>query len=148
MKYTLLLIATGIISIASYSQQSEIADWQKKHPHILFVEQSDYTPEFKTQLESLNREVIVYNDEITMGLINNYASQNQAKSNIYSAERIEDATTIKIWLSENQDLKIVARSVFNELPAVDQNLLIEHGALILEGEKITLQDIETYEATH
>ena len=148
MKYILLLFATGILSMACYSQQSEIADWQKKHPHVLFVEQADYTPELKAQLKSFNREVIVYSDEITMGVINAYATQNEEKSTIYTAERIEEADEIKIWLSQHRDLKIVPRSVFNVQPESDQEELIESDAMVLQGEKITLLDIENYEATH
>ena len=134
--------------MACYSQQSEIADWQKKHPHILFVEQADYTPEFKAQLESLNREVIVYTDEITMDVINSYTSVFQEKTTLSNAVRIEDLDAIKVWLSQNQDLKIVPRSVFNSESESYQNEILESDALVLQGEKITLEDIEIYEATH
>jgi len=148
MKLILLLFTTGILSSVSYSQQSEIADWQKKHPHVLFVEQGDYTPEFKAQLESFNRDVIVYDSEITMGLIDAYASQTYEKSTIYTVERIDEANDIKAWLGQNKGLKIVPQSQFITQTPAEQNSLIESGALILEGEKITLQDIENYEATH
>ncbi len=148
MKFILLLFSTGVLSIGCYSQQSEIADWQKKHPHVLFVEQGDYTPEFKAQLDAFNREVIVYDNEITMDVIEAYASQTYEKTTLYSTERINEAYEIKVWLSQHPDLKIVPRSLFSEQSEKDRDFLIDSGVMVLNGEKITLQDIENYEATH
>lgn len=148
MKYLLIFLSAGIFSVVCHAQQNEIADWQKKHPTVLFVEQSDYTTEFQQQLASLNREVIVYQGEITMEDINSYTTVHQEKSTIFNAEREEDLEAIKIWLSQNQGLKIVPKSMFNGHAEEEQNFLIQSGAMILQGEKITLQDIENYEATH
>jgi hypothetical protein len=148
MKYLLIFLSAGIFSVVCHAQQNEIADWQKKHPTVLFVEQSDYTIEFQQQLAPLNREVIVYQGEITMEDINSYAAAHQEKSTIFSVEREEDLEAIKIWLSEHPDLKIVARSVFLAQLQKEQDFLIGSDAMILQGEKITLQDIENYEATH
>ncbi len=148
MKYLLIFLSAGIFSVVCHAQQNEIADWQKKHPTVLFVEQSDYTTEFQQQLASLNREVIVYQGEITMEDINSYTTVHQEKSTIFNAEREEDLEAIKIWLSQNHGLKIVPKSLFNTQTQEEQNFLIQSGAMILQGEKITLQDIENYEATH
>ena len=148
MKHYLSSVVILLLFNTSIAQTNEVGEWQKKHPTVIFVQEQDYTPELAEKFSAKNIQVLVYAEEITMKLIDAYASDLAQQTNSALIERSDDGNQIKAWLAENQGLKIVPRSLFDEQDEKLQNLLLDSDALILSGEKLTLQDIENYENTH
>lgn len=136
-------------SLGQSPQDNPVAQWQKIHPNVLFVEKSDFTTELQTRLQTLKKEFIVYDQEITMELINSYyPSSIQKAAELDSDDRVNEAESVKIWVGQHRDVKIVPRTLFEAQDAAEQDAVTSAGAMVLQGETITLQDIEIYEATH
>lgn len=148
MKHYLSTVVILLLFKASIAQTHEVGDWQKKHPTVIFVQEQDYTTELAEQFNAKNIQVLVYAEEITMKLIDAYTSDLAQQTNSALIERSDDGSQIKVWLAENQGLKIVPRSMFEAQNEEQQLLLTNSDAMILSGEKLTLQDIENYENTH
>ena len=147
----LLLIPLFLTPIIGFAQNQEISNWQQIHPNVIFIESSDFTPDFEEKLIALKQEFIVYSTKIDVNDITNYETKTYEKSGTSVSDQIRNDDgnqLIKDWLGQNQTIKIVPRSDFESYDKQDRNLLITENALILAGESLTITDIENYEATH
>jgi hypothetical protein len=124
------------------AQTNEVEDWTRANPSVMLVESNDATPEFLENLKANNVSYIVFEEEFSLSDIAEFEAKNKpiAIDNLDESE----ATEIKVWLSEHRDVKIIKRSMYDQLDSQKQSVYMDSGALILIGEKITLEDIRNY----
>ena len=92
--------------------------------------------------DKLAGKVLIYDGELTMEVIEHF---DQSKSmNKETPIREDEAQEIKDWLGQHPDLKIIPRSFFDSLNATEQQVYVQHDAMILIGETVTLEDIRNY----
>ena len=133
-----LFIATGL-----NAQTNSIHQWIEAHPSVLFVESADASPEFLENLDLNGVDYIIYQEEILESDISTFESKTKPLD--IEALDESEATQIKMWLAEHRDVKIVKHSDFKQLNDTKQALYQSINALILNGETITIEDINEYE---
>jgi hypothetical protein len=143
----ILIFFLGISTIG-LSQTEKIAEWQRIHPNVIFIEKNDFTPEFEEKLSALNQEFILYQGEISINEINSYETKAYEKSTAGQIRQDGGNQEIKDWLGQNQTIKIVPRSYYDSTTNDERDLLLSINALILAGEKLTITDIYNYESIH
>lgn len=148
MRATYKLLIILFLAQSSFAQQDFSKDWQTKHPDVIFVKQQDYSTDLAEQFNAKNLKVIVYSESITPELIQAYTSEFEQQTSTSFIEKSAAANEIKIWLAGNEGLKIIPRSIFEGQNEEQQALILDSDAMVLEGEKITLLDIEYYENNH
>ncbi|GAB5416897.1 MAG: hypothetical protein Crog4KO_17640 [Crocinitomicaceae bacterium] len=141
-KYS-LLVPFILASFCGNAQTNEIQEWSNANPTVLFVESSDATTAYLENLEANNIDYIVYDQEVSLSDITKFEAKNKPVS-IADLDESE-ASEIKLWLSKHRDIKIIKRSLFDQMEASKQSIYLDQGALILLGEQITLEDINSYE---
>lgn len=148
MRATYKLLFILFLAQSSFAQQDFSKDWQTKHPDVIFVKQQDYSTDLAEQFNAKNLKVVVYSESITPELIQAYTSEFEQQTSTTLIEKSAAANEIKIWLAGNEGLKIIPRSIFEGQNEEQQALILDSDAMVLEGEKITLLDIEYYENNH
>jgi len=145
MKNLYLLLPAIVFSQYSYSQNEDaIRQWQLAHPSTQLISSSRFSSLTDADKALLGTDYIVYREKVTIELLE--ASEAGVKSLNTSEEiiREDESDFIKIWLAEHSDIKILSRSQYTSFSPEEQQLYIENHALILQGEKLTLQDIQNY----
>jgi len=142
---TILLI---VFPVWGFSQTDEIAEWQKTHPRVILIEVNDFTPKFEKSLIAQNQDYIVYDYEVSIDQLIAFDSNSYKKSSLIEGKDDDEKQIIKDWLGENQSIKIVTQSNFENEGKANRDYLMSINALILQGETLTAQDIENYEASH
>lgn len=145
MKNLLKFAAVFLMSVNYVSAQDQIQNWQLKNPNVLFIEVSDLD-EFDTKIKN-DQNTIVYYGEISIEDIESYENRvgQSTKQNYSIVSDTETADYVKQWIGENQDVDIVKRSLFESLNEVQQLDFINTDALIMQGEVLTITDIQDYE---
>ncbi len=138
-----LLVPCILASLCSSAQTNEIQEWSNANPSILFVESNDATTAYLENLEANNIDYIIYDQEVSLSDITEFEAKNKPLSTVDLDE--SEALEIKIWLSKHRNIKIIKRSLFDQMETSKQSIYIDQGALILLGEQITLEDINNYE---
>lgn len=145
-----LLLFCGVLC-AGYSQaqteQQVIQQWQNAHPATQFVSEERYATLSKSERDLLGDDIIVYKDQITLSLLEAYDQQSKSTETIEEASiSLEHKQLIKNWLATNPDVKIVPRSVFDTADESRRLVYSENPrCLVLEGENLTVKDIERFE---
>lgn len=144
MKTKHYVYACFLLGAFSLSAQTlEIQEWSQAHPSVIFVESNDATTAYLENLEANNIQYIVYNEKIVSSDIAAFEAKNNPVPIKDSNE--EAVLEIKTWMSKHRDVKIIKRSVYNQMELSKQAMYVEYGALILIGEEITIEDILNYE---
>jgi len=142
MRNYYLAAVTSFCFSGLFAQSSDVQKWTQSHPDVIFVESSDATPEYLENLEANNVQYVVYDHEISMLDIQDFEMQNKP---VAIADLDETtAMEIKKWLAEHGSVKIIKRSIYNQMDSEKQDLYHTNGALILIGEEITLDDVNNY----
>lgn len=147
----LLSILLGFLFMQSaQAQDLNIAEWQKTHPEVIFIEQSTYNSFSEEQLEKLNNNIIVFNTEIQEDDIKSYLTQKSSKLHPNAVFDYSDvnAEFIKQWVGQNKHITIISLQGYNALSMEERAKLNENDALVFDGEFLTLNDIEGYEESH
>lgn len=129
--------------------QEELYAFQQNHPEISFYELSDYNNLSSVEKKLLGDKVVIYENDI---LQSNYADLNSTldlKTN-QTLQQENDSFTevIKVWLANNQDVKIVPQSMYLEGNQAMRDEYLQNDCMILLGELITIEDIKNYQLTH
>lgn len=145
MKTTTQLILTLLLlSGTTFSQ--DITKWIEQHPHVLLINSKDASTEFLEKLDEASAGYIIYTDEVSSQDIELY-EQNQFSKG--SLEHIDynsgDAEFVKMWLALNPEVKIIPHDIFESMSTTEQLSYQSKGSMILDGNVITLSDIERYE---
>ena len=150
MKKHILLLGVLCFQYATTTafgqQNSSIAQWISAHPSVHIFSEKNYErldEEFKTKLKG---KVVVYQDQLTLDLLNAYdplEKTDEVSTGTYTKED-PDASVIKEWLGLHPGIKILKQSEFQALTEERQELYQSIEALILIGETITIQDIQNY----
>lgn len=146
MKKYLLLMCAVSAAQAFYAQNSdEISLWAASHPDVYIMSSENYNSLSEDSRTKINDHVVVYNETLTIEKLQAF---DQEKS--YTIEepiygKGSDAQELKDWRGFNPDVKIVTHSAYNAMSEEDKSYYV--GALILIGEKLTIEDIRNYQ-TH
>lgn len=143
LKYQISLFLIGLFFSASFAQQS-VQEWQESHPNVLFIESSDYNALSEND-QSFLKDFIVYNTEISIEDIQLYESENLKSTVELTPEKISEGNEIKNWLGVHNGVKVIPNSYYAPLSDKDKTRFQNSNFLVLEGEVITLRDIENYE---
>lgn len=139
-----LLLMAALTPHASFSQSnSEIANWAANHPNVYIVSFDNYQKMPDVRKEQLKDQMIVFQGELKMEQLMAYNAE-KSLNEPETATKEQDAQDLKDWLSTYQDVKIIKRSQFDSMSSGDQTMYLQQNALILIGERLTVQDIKNY----
>ncbi len=149
-KYQILAFAL-FVAFYSFSQKSEIENWQKKNSQVEFISQERFNSLSSEEMEILKKqEYIIFYEQITVSDINNYAIQKgisgiNSKPNQTVVKSNKDAAFIKEWIDQNRDVKIMKRSDFDNLQSSEQEFILNNSKhLVLATDEITKEDITNF----
>jgi hypothetical protein len=147
----LISILLGFLCIqTTLAQELNVAEWQKTHPEILFIEQETYNSFSEEQLNKLGQDIIVFNHEIQESDIKSFLTQKSSKLHPNAQFDYSDpnADYIKQWIGLNKHIPIISLQEYNTLSMEERYKLNEKDALVFDGDFLTLNDIEEYEESH
>lgn len=144
-KFTLSTFIIVLLFINVNAQESsQIKAWQQQHPDVVFVSNDTYyqmSPQEREILE--NKEVIFFTGEVSMDDIYSFEGSPYEKENVYIGDEVE---YVKQWVSKNPDIKIIKNSTFQSVtPALQTEYTECTYCIILNGEEISISDIESFE---
>lgn len=139
----LLLLVLLIASFYSYAQNNKdvVRNWKMTHPEVKLISTAtyeNYSDDIKLEIAGIETK-IVYGTELTMADIEAY--ENATDKLIPRS----DAEIIFHWMQAHPGIKIIPHSHFTSLSSSDQLLYMNAGAMILLGEKPTVNDLVIYE---
>lgn len=139
-----LLFMFLLLSGTTFSQ--DITTWIEHHPHVLLINAKDASEEFLEKLDQKAADYILYSDAFTYRDIERYERDQSAQpeSPLINAKS-DEAEFVKVWLTENQHVKIIPNDLYASMPSTDQQGYSAKETLILDGNYITLSDIERFE---
>ncbi len=148
--YLLLFGALNASAVFAQTEQQSIQQWQSAHPTTLFISAERYNSLSTQEQQLLGSDVIIYQDKISMALIEQHEAHTKSTNDqSYKPGKTEDQAIIKNWSANNPGVKIVPRSMFDTIePERQQFYLEDPNCLILEGEWLTVKDIELFEQQH
>lgn len=137
-----LSVAVVFCLFVSNAQTNEIQKWSQAHPSVLLIESNDAVPAYLESLDANGVQYIVFQGEVSMSDIEAFETKRKPVpiTDLDESEAME----IKKWLAEHRDVKIVKRSLFDQMDTQKQTRYVDIGALILIGETITVEDIRNY----
>jgi hypothetical protein len=138
-----LFVAYFLGCLPLSAQTNEIQQWAEANPSVLLIENQDATTLYLENLESNNVQYIVFNQEISLSDIAEFEIMH--KPTDIAALDPSAALKIKTWIANHREVKIIKRSVYDQLDASKQSMYDNLGALVLIGEEITLEDISSFE---
>lgn len=133
------------VSGVTWAQQKTVQQFQQEHPHILFIDQRN-TGRFSEAFLAANASSIVYfTDSIRVSDLPDLPEPKSAQAPPPDPALQQDGLqAIKDWVGEHQEIEIIPRSEFDQMDAVTRQSYLDEHALILGGEYITLNDIQSY----
>ena len=145
-KFTLLW---AILPLLGFSQTTKetLHQFQQQNPSLSFYDAQVFGSLSKEQQDRLKDRVIVFQGDI---LSSNLTAWSNEKSNTLLTHKwsAEETTIIKNWLALHQEVKIVPRSMFLEGNEAMRSEYLANDCLILQGETLSMDDIEQYNANH
>lgn len=124
----------------------DITTWIEQHPHVLLINSRDASTEFLEKLNEASAGYIIYTDEVTSQDIELYEQNQFAKG---QSEHLDyksgDAEFVKMWLALHPDVKIIPHDIYESMSTTEQLSYQTNGSMILDGNVITLADIERFE---
>lgn len=146
MKRALLrLLPAFMLCMNVFSQEeAAIQKWQSAHPTTLLISAERYAGFTEEEKALIGTDFILFQDKVTIELLQK-SEQSKSTGNIATLKE-QDEQIIKDWLGSHQQVKIVKRSSFDAFAPERQQYCLERPLeiLILEGETITVKDIESY----
>lgn len=138
----LLLQTICICAFAGTSSAQSTLDvqqWQSQHPDMLLMKKEQFDALPKSLQDKITGKVVFYENIATVILEEKSAVANTL------VQKEEDLLLIKNWMSQNPDVKIIPRSMYDALPLERQEMYQSMASMILEGETITVRDIQNYQ---
>lgn len=145
IRFLIILVTIGLpISWASSQENTdEIKAWQEQNPNVRFVSYERHqlmTPQERKKLEE--QEVIFFHEQIKLEDIWQYESNlDKSEPELHYTEQ-----EVKDWSASHSHVKIVKRSTYDNSPESTRQEYRECDyCLILNGEYLTLSDIQKFE---
>jgi len=142
---TTLLLTTFMSCMNVFSQEeSAIQKWQSAHPTTLIISSERYASFSDEEKALIGTDYILFDDKVTLELLEKSVQSKSVE--MATTIRDKDQQIIKEWVGTHQEVKIVRRSAFDAFAPERQQYCLERPLeiLILEGESITVKDIENY----
>ena len=145
--YLLLFGALNASAVCAQNDQQAIQQWQSAHPTTLFISAERYNSLSSHEQQLLGSDLIIYLDKISLEVIEQHEALTKSENDqSHKPAKTEDLAIIKNWSAANPGVKIVPRSMFDTIEAERQQFYLEDSnCLILEGEWLTVKDIELFE---
>lgn len=134
---TFMILAFSLSATSQTDQ--EIEDWQTNNPGKFLMHSDSYVNLDDGLKIKISARVVFYEDISSASSLEKVNDKGELKESGQS-----NAQTIKNWLVGHPDLKILTRSQFDSFDSITQSAYIDNLALILIGEKITIEDILNY----
>lgn len=138
----LLLQTICICALAGTSSAQSTLDvqqWQSQHPDMLLMKKEQFEILPKSLQDKISAKVVFYENISTVLVEEKSAMANSL------VQKEEDLLLIKNWMALNPDVKIIPRSVYDALPIERQEMYQSMASMILQGETITVRDIQNYQ---
>lgn len=144
---TFISLGNGLICLSQDMTKQD--QWMERNPNVLIIKSTTYDSFDDTQ-KALLKDYILIDSKLTLDHIEEYElkSKNIQTIGDYDLMNIKDGDYIKQWLALNPDVKILKQNYFQSLTTNEQDEYEQYGALILDGEEITKNDIVNYINTH
>ena len=145
MKKTSLLALAFLFSMNAFSQEdAAIQKWQSAHPTTLLISAARYASLSDEEKALIGTDYILFEDKVTVELLEKFDQQKGIETTTTFKE--EQQQEVKNWLSTHPEVKIIRRSTFDAFAPERQQYCAERPLeiLVLEGESITIKDIENY----
>ncbi len=143
-----LLLLTAVISCSSiYAQEdAAIQQWQSNHPTTLLISASRYASFSDEEKALIGTDYILFENKVTLELLEQFDQQKGLNQDAVEPLKEGDADMIKNWMSSHREVKIVRQSAYIAFAPERQQYCIDHPLeiLVLDGESITIKDIERY----
>ena len=145
--YLLLFGVLNASAVCAQTDQQAIQQWQSAHPTTLFISAERYHSLSTQEQQMLGSDLIIYQDKISLAVIEQYeAATKSTNDQSNKPSKTEDLEIIKNWSANNPGVKIVKRSYFDSIPANQQQAYLDDAnCMILDGEWLTVKDIESFE---
>lgn len=138
-----IIAAFFLGSLQLKAQTNEIQQWSQANPSVLLIESQDATNLYLEKLEANNVQYIIFNQKISLSDIAEF--ELKYKPATIAALDQSAAMQVKTWIAKHPEVKIIKRSLYDQLDVNEQTKYDNFGALILIGEEITLEDISNFE---
>ncbi|MFT5860798.1 MAG: hypothetical protein ACI865_002913 [Flavobacteriaceae bacterium] len=148
MQFKFLVCGTFCLLLFNSHSQRDIAEWQSSHPDVLFIQSDDFNGLSQESLDILKTDYIVYDAEITFEDIRMYENENSNRHDELNPEKYHEANRIKVWLGMHIGVKVITNSYYAALSIKHKTKFEGPDFILLEGDIITLRDIENYENIH
>ncbi|GAB5416942.1 MAG: hypothetical protein Crog4KO_18090 [Crocinitomicaceae bacterium] len=140
MKNLLLISSLTLLAFGSLAQNSSgLQQWQQEHPNKILMHSEVYQALDSIQQAQIQNQVVLIED--IDGSDGSFDLENVSND---VADQFASENFVKIWLAQNNTVKIVKRS---EYEAADDDLKAKYDeshVLVLQGETVTRRDIENY----
>ena len=117
----------------------DVQQWQSQHPDMLLMKKEQFEALAKSLQDKITAKVVFYED------ISSVLTESKSSSANSIIQKEEDLLIIKNWMALNPDVKIIPRSMYDALPIERQEMYQSMASMILEGETITVRDIQNYQ---
>jgi hypothetical protein len=129
------------------SDQQEIQQWQSLHPHTLLISSERFHQLSDRELRLLGDDYVLFNGAVSLNQLRQYdASMTSVSANDDRILEKESSFYIKLWLAEHPDVMIIRQSVYESMDDTKQQECLNNPTiLVLQGEVLTLADLDNYE---
>jgi len=145
MKKILLTAALLVQSAVVFSQEEQaIQQWQSSNPTTQLISSERYATLSKDEKLLLGTDFILFEGSITLEQLENSEKAVKAPATINNAA-FEDANTIKSWLGEHQEVKVIQHSEYVSMSETERAACQSKNFIVLSGEDLVVTDIYIYE---
>jgi hypothetical protein len=125
--------------------ENAIRKWQSLHPTTLLISAERYNSLSTEEQQLLGTDVIVFQEKITLSQLEQYdAEKSISVGPKETAAKDEDLRIIKEWRGKHRDVQLIPHSKYVTLTEVRLQQVHSAGYIVLEGEEITVKDIDAY----
>lgn len=147
MKKTTLLLLTFMSCMSVFSQDdTAIQKWQSSHPTTLLISAARYASFSDEEKTLIGTDYVLFEDKVTLELLEQSEQSKSTEMSTNEPIKEEDQQIVKDWMATHLDVKIVRQSAYAAFSPERQQYCLERPLeiLVLEGESITIKDIENY----
>lgn len=150
---TYLLLLAGFIpcGLKAQDERTAIQQWQSLHPTTLLISSERFNSMSEDERALLGNNYIVFQEKITIAQLQQYDAEKEKTTGVAQKQPLakdEDLQFIKNWRATHREVRIVPHSKYITLNEVRLQQVQSSEFIILEGETITVKDIEHYKALY
>lgn len=130
-----------------FSQEdAAIQKWQLAHPTTLLISAARYASFSDEEKALIGTDYILFENKVTLELLEQSEQAKSVEMSEKEPVKEEDEQIIKDWMATHQEVKIVRQSAYAAFSPERRQYCLDRPleVLILEGESLTVKDIEGY----